>query len=65
MIDHRWHGSPEAVAAALPGQPNIIGPRTLDGIAYICVRADEPLAIPAGLSETGLELSALVLGVWA
>lgn len=65
MIDHRWHGSPEAVAAAAMGQPNIIGPRTLDGIAYVCVRADTALPLPAGLSETGQELSALVLGVWA
>jgi hypothetical protein len=65
MIDHHWHGSPEAVAAAVLGLPDIIGPRTLDGIAYVCVRADAALGMPAGLSETGLELSSLVLGVWA
>jgi hypothetical protein len=65
MIDHHWHGSPEAVAAAVLGRPNIIGPRTLDGIAYVCVRADTAVPMPAGLSETGLELSALVLGIWA
>jgi hypothetical protein len=65
MIDHHWHGSPDAIAVAIADRPNVIGPRLLDGIAYVCVRADVPLDTPPGLLETELELSALVLGVWA
>jgi hypothetical protein len=65
MIDHRWHGKPEAVAAATAGHPNVIGPRTLDGVTYVCVRSESPLDSPPDLSETGPELSMTVLGVWA
>ncbi len=66
--DTRFHGPPDAVAAliaSLGDGANVIGPRLLDGVAYACVRADAPLALPAGLTVTGAELSAAVIGVWA
>jgi hypothetical protein len=65
MIDHHWQGSPEAVAAAISCHQNVIGPCTLDGVAYVCVRADSPLDMPPGLSETGRELGTAILGRWA
>lgn len=65
--DHRWHGPPEAVTAALDAitPESTIPPRVLDGIAYVAVRALAPIALPAGLAETGPELSIAILGTWA
>jgi hypothetical protein len=63
-----WHGPDEAAAAALdprigglipaPGEPL----RQVDGVAYATVVAAEPLGLPPGLSETGPELSTLLIG---
>lgn len=36
--------------------------REIDGVAYAAVVASEPLALPSGLSETGPELSAMLIG---
>ncbi|HWL80114.1 MAG TPA: hypothetical protein VNR89_04115 [Roseomonas sp.] len=64
-FDNLWNGPLETVAAAIEGQPNVLGPRDLDGVAYVNVRTDAALPIPAGLKRTGPELSAVILGVWA
>lgn len=68
-LDHRWHGPPALVQAALADRPNVLGPVTLDGIAYAAVReAVDPLlpaaSPPEGLSATGPELSVALLGHW-
>jgi hypothetical protein len=63
-----WCGPGEQPAA--PVDPRIGGflpppgapPRELDGVAYGAVVANAPLPIPPGLSETGPELSAALLG---
>lgn len=65
FIDHLWYGAPAAMTAALEGQPNVIGPRELDGVAYATVRTLAPLPTPPGLSAIGPNLSAALVGVWA
>lgn len=79
MTDYLWHGDPTAIAnattttqtsddGATSSVPkdglNIIGPRILDGIAYVNVRTDQELTIPEGISVTGPELSVAVIGIW-
>ena len=63
-IDHRWYGAPAAMTAALQGQPNVIGPLVLDGVAYATVRSETPLPVPPGLSAIGPELSRVLHGTW-
>jgi len=75
--DSHWHGAPADVTAALtalgwtadgsgaPQYAGLLPTRTLDGITYVAVRATTALTLPAGLTETGPDLSAAVLGVWA
>lgn len=63
-IDHRWYGAPAAMTAALQGQPNVIGPVVLDGVAYATVRSETPLPVPPGLSAIGPELSRVLHGTW-
>ena len=81
MTDYLWHGDAAAIAAltttteidpdtqksvSIPKQGiSIIGPRILDGIAYVNVRTDLSLSIPEGVEITGTELSAAVIGVWS
>lgn len=73
MTDYLWSG-PEAVVASviyeadgktLKSGYSVIGPRTLDGISYVNLRTDATLTLPAGLSETGEQLSTALIGTWA
>jgi len=66
--DMRWHGPREVLEQALLSLPQPgaqVGPRVLDGIAYVLRRAHEPTAMPDGLEATGIELSTAILGVIA
>jgi hypothetical protein len=63
-FDHNWHGTPDAISAAIEGHTNILGPRELDGIAYTSVRSTEVLEKPRNVSATGAQLAAAILGVW-
>jgi hypothetical protein len=64
-----WHG-PGGVPG--PADPRIGGflpppgepPRELDGVAYAAIVASEPLPLPAGLAETGPDLSAALIGTF-
>ncbi|SHJ69705.1 hypothetical protein SAMN02745194_03151 [Roseomonas rosea] len=64
LIDHAWYGPPAAMAAALVGQVNVIGPLVLDGVAYATVRAPEPLPLPPGVLTMGPQLSRVLHGSW-
>ncbi|WP_338663860.1 hypothetical protein VQH23_01575 [Pararoseomonas sp. SCSIO 73927] len=71
-VDLRWHGPAERMEAALAGLPPAavqVGPRELDGIAYVlrrdCAALHLPDGLPNGLARTGDELSAAILGVIA
>ncbi|SHK48978.1 hypothetical protein SAMN02745194_05023 [Roseomonas rosea] len=64
FIDHAWYGAPAAMAAALAGQANVIGPLVLDGVAYATVRAPEPLPQPPGVLTMGPQLSRVLHGSW-
>jgi hypothetical protein len=64
FIDHAWYGPPAAMAAALAGQANVIGPLVLDGVAYATVRAPEPLPLPPGVLSMGPQLSRVLHGSW-
>jgi hypothetical protein len=62
-----WHGPGEPADALDPRVGGFIppageAPRDLDGLAYATVVAKEPLPVPAGLDETGPQLSAALLG---
>jgi hypothetical protein len=63
-IDHRWHGPPAAIAAATLGRPDLLGPRMLDGVAYVALRSTAPLPLPPSLARTGPQLSVALLGDW-
>lgn len=80
MTDYLLNGDPAIIARAttttktnedgeISSAPkagmNIIGPRILDGIAYVNVRTEQSFTIPAGVSVTGPELSAAVIGIWS
>ncbi|MGX9962491.1 hypothetical protein ACVFYP_04165 [Roseomonas sp. F4] len=63
-----WHG-PGETPAAMP-DPRIGGfipapgtaPQTFDGIAYVAVAANAPIATPPGLQPSGPELARALLG---
>lgn len=72
--DFRWHGPAADARAAyeeLTANPVVAGvlpfdgPRILDGTGYLNARALGALERPAALSETGPQLSAALIGVWA
>lgn len=73
MTDYLWKGPEVTIAAAIYEADGktlktgyaVIGPRTLDGISYINLRTDAVLTPPAGISETGDQLSAALIGTWA
>lgn len=73
MTDYLWNGPEATVASAiyeadgktLKSGYSVIGPRTLDGISYVNLRTDATLTLPAGLSETGEQLSIALIGTWA
>ena len=67
-VDLRWHGPAarmEAVLAELPAAAVQVGPRGLDGTAYVLRRERAAIPLPKGLKGTGEELSAAILGVIA
>lgn len=64
LIDHSWYGPEAAVTAAIQGHTNVIGPVLIDGAAYVTVRAEEPLPLPAGCATAGPQLGARLMGVW-
>ncbi|KXV58004.1 hypothetical protein AD947_07390 [Acetobacter tropicalis] len=72
MTDYKWKGTPEAIAnllyqgdgKTLKAGVQVIGPRILDGVAYVNIRTNDALTLPSGVSETGPELSDAVVGVW-
>lgn len=69
MTDYVFHGEPQEVAKSLEATAgnsdySVLGPRTLDGVAYASVRTDSAFTIPSGATVTGPELSAVILGVW-
>ncbi len=66
--DHRWHGPADAMTAALDSLPPPlvqVGPRVLDGTAYLLRRDAGPVPVPDGLAPTGSELSVSLLGIVA
>lgn len=73
MTDYLWSGPEATVASAiyeadgktLKSGYSVIGPRTLDGVSYVNLRTDATLTLPAGLSETGEQLSIALIGTWA
>lgn len=74
MTDYKVKGTQEVISdliysdettSTLKPSLQVIGPRVLDGIAYVNIRTDEDLDISgAGISQTGPELSDAVVGVW-
>ncbi|HEY8609675.1 MAG TPA: hypothetical protein VIL69_00100 [Roseomonas sp.] len=67
-VDMRWHGPEDTMEQALLSLPSPavqVGPRTLDGIAYVLRREHEPKPLPGGLDATGAELSVAILGMIA
>jgi hypothetical protein len=48
MNNHLWNGPIEAIAAAIAGQPNVIGLVLLSDVAYVPVITNEDLALPEG-----------------
>lgn len=68
-MDYVFHGDPDKVNDKLNDIASdkaysILGPRTLDGVSYACVRTDSDFSIPEGCEVTGPELSAAILGSW-
>lgn len=68
-MDFRFNGKPEDIQGCLKDAdgkalPDVLGPRTLDGVAYTNVRTEAGFTIPSGCSTTGPELSAALLGDW-
>jgi hypothetical protein len=81
MTDYLWHGDPAAIAGAVfdsatdpvthlaiqqpkPGL-SLIGPRVLDGVAWVSIRTDATLTPPSGVTASGPETSLAILGTWA
>ena len=74
MTDYKLKGTQEVISgliysdettSTLKPSLQVIGPRVLDGIAYVNIRTDEDLDISGtGISQTGPELSDAVVGVW-
>jgi uncharacterized protein YbjT (DUF2867 family) len=67
-VDMRWHGPAEAMEAALAALPvpeGQVGPILLDEVAYVLRREHVLRPVPEELTETGPQLSRLILGVFA
>lgn len=72
MTDYKWKGTPEAISnviyqndgKTLKNGLQVIGPRTLDGISYVNIRTNQTLTAPEGVTDTGPELSDVIVGVW-
>lgn len=68
-MDYAFHGDPDKVNDKLNDIASdkaysILGPRTLDGVSYACVRTGNSFSIPDGCEVTGPEISGALLGGW-
>lgn len=63
MNINNWQGAPAAVAAAIVGYKDVLGPVTVAGVAYVRVVTTAPISPPAGLTEAPIETAAVHCGV--
>lgn len=72
MTDYKMKGPEKSISSTIYQEDGkglkdgleVIGPRVLDGIAYVNIRTDLTLTFPEDVAETGPELSSVILGDW-
>ena len=63
--DYRWSGPTAVIEAAIAGQQNVMGKRTVLGITTVAFRSEQALIKPPFCTDTLPAACAMDIGVWA